>query len=93
VQDRVDRAGDVDVLGHITTDQAKPRMVGQVGDVVRPPGQKVVEAQHVVVLSEESFTQVTPDGPSSPGHDSATHVFPLPNAPPSNESADYALTV
>jgi hypothetical protein len=45
-------------IGDVVADQFKARMAQQVGNVVFAPGEKVVQAEDVVSLSEQAFTQV-----------------------------------
>jgi hypothetical protein len=68
VQDGVDRAGHVQVVGHVPAEQSEPRIVEQVGDVGRRAGEEVVNAQHLTAVLEHPLAQVRAEEAGATGH-------------------------
>jgi hypothetical protein len=56
VQHVVDRAGDVDVLGDVNSDQSEAVVLEQVLDVRRRAGQEVVETDDLIAIGQEPLT-------------------------------------
>ena len=70
VQDEVDRAVDVDVVGDVVLDEREVA-VHQVRDVRGVAGEQVVDADDRVVAIEQRFREVRADEPGRAGDDDA----------------------
>src|SRR5581483_3285991 len=68
-QHPVQRAVDVDVLGHVVTDEAEAGMARQVADVVGRAGDEVVHAEHLRALAEQELAQVGADEAGAARHE------------------------
>jgi len=66
MENRVERAFDEDVMGHIVMNERELRLPGQMGDIVRGPGQKIVQANDFVPVGEEAVAKVAADEPGPP---------------------------
>jgi hypothetical protein len=87
----VDRAGYVDVVGHVGADEPETGVFQQVRDVDRRPGEEVVEAQHLDVAGQECFAQVRAEETGSAGHDGTWHeITSSSRAGPRPRSRDWS---
>ena len=68
VQDEVDRAGDVHVVGDVAPDQPEPRLLHEVHDVAGRSGQEVVQADDLHTAIEQVLAEVRSEEPGAPGH-------------------------
>jgi len=78
VQDRVDGTLDVEVRGHILLDEGEPGIAEQVRDVVRAPGEEVIDADDGVAVGKEPLAQVRTDEAGAAGDDDACHACSVP---------------
>ena len=74
VEDRVDRAVDVDVVGDVVLDEVEAPVAEQVGDVARMAGRQVVERDDVVAIGQQPVRQVRADEAGPAGDDDAPHA-------------------
>jgi hypothetical protein len=75
MQHVVDRSVDIDGLGDVVIEKSKRRIVDQVRDVAVTAGQKVIHADHLIAVAQESFAQVRSDEPRSSGDDCSQGDF------------------
>src|SRR5690606_17365568 len=66
-------------LGDVVPDELEARLLEQVRDVAPRPRGEVVEADHLVPLDQEAFTQVGTQKPRPARHHDALHVEPRSN--------------
>ena len=70
----IERAGHIDVVGHVVLDESEARLADQVGNVVRRAGQEVVHADDLVPLCQEPIAQVRAQEAGRAGNQDA-HVL------------------
>jgi hypothetical protein len=58
MDDRIDRAVDINRYAHIAFGKSKQRVINQVLDVLQAAGHKVVQANDRIASSNENITQV-----------------------------------
>ena len=75
VQDEVDRAADVDVVGDVRPDQPEAGVGSEVRDVLRGAGEEVVEADDLVATVEQRLAQVGAEEPRAAGDDGTGHAL------------------
>ena len=67
VQDRVERAGDEQEVRHVVVLELELRVAEQRLDVLDPPGQQVVDRDHLAALVEQTAAEVRADEAGAPG--------------------------
>jgi hypothetical protein len=81
VVDRAGRAGevvdlvhlDVEREGHVVTNQLEQRVAHQVGDVALGAGEEIVDAEHVMAISQQSIAQVRAQEAGAAGNENLLH--------------------
>jgi hypothetical protein len=73
VEDGVQRAGDVDEVGHVHADQPEP-LADQVLDVAQASGEEVVHADDVPALGQQPAAQVGPEEAGAARDQRARHA-------------------
>ena len=72
VQDRVERAVDVDVVGDVVVQEGEAVVAEQVGQVLGAAGEQVVEGQHLAALGDQAMAQVRADEAGASRHQNAS---------------------
>src|SRR6266404_4958842 len=73
MQDRVERARDVDEVRDVLLDEREALVAEKRRDVVRRPRQEVVDADDVVTLREQAFAEVGADETGAAGDEDPRH--------------------
>ena len=73
MQDRVERARDVDEVRDVLLDEREALVAEKQRDVVRRPRQEVVDADDVVTLREQAFAEVGADEAGAAGDEDPRH--------------------
>ena len=71
MQDEVERAIYVDVVGDIVLDKLESRMAEQVGDVLGPAREEVVHADNFVAFFQQQVAKVRPQETRAAGNQHA----------------------
>src|SRR6185437_8564490 len=77
VQHAVERAGHVRVRRDVVADELERRLADEVRDVVRVPGDEVVETHHLVSVGQKAVAQVRAEEPRS-ARDEDSHARTRP---------------
>src|SRR5262249_51436756 len=78
VHDGVDGAGDGDVDRHVALDELEAPLTVEMGDVLAPAGDEVVEADDLVASAEQRVREVRSDEPCAAGDNDPRHQRPTP---------------
>ena len=73
VEDRVDLAVDVDVLGDVVLDELEALVAGEVADVARVAGEQVVERDDRVPVGQQAVGEMRADESGAAGDQDARH--------------------
>jgi hypothetical protein len=74
VEDRVQRSGDVDVVGDVVLDEVEPFVAGQVSDVLHAAGAQVVYGDDFVSFRQQAVAEMGANE-SGPARDQNAHPY------------------
>jgi hypothetical protein len=78
VQHSIEWTGDVGVRRDVVSQKREPVMAGEVRNIVRIPGDEVVQPHHMVTVAEEAVGQVRAQESGGTGNEDS-HAVDLPN--------------
>jgi hypothetical protein len=78
MEDEVDVARDVDVVGDVGVHKLESPAAGQMFDVRRRTGEEVVDADHAVAVIEEALTDMRAQEPGAAGDHGSPRITHQP---------------
>ena len=71
MQDKVERAIHVDVVGHVVVDQLELRVADEMGDIFGSAGEKIIHADDLVTLGDHQVAHVRSEETGTAGDEHA----------------------
>ena len=69
MENRVDLAIQIDVLGHVVMDESESLVSSQVSDVPNVPRDQIVESRHLMALEEKAIGEMASEKSGGAGDD------------------------